>query len=110
MELRPATREEFDEFNRAAMSAFHREYTDADRVRYAQIDEPERSLAWFEGERIVATTMALSRRVTVPGQARAAVWGFLLDQDLTRAIEWRLAPSDEPLALMLANPARCAPP
>src|SRR6185436_18176379 len=69
MELRPATREEFDEFNRAAMSAFHREYTDADRVRYAQIDEPERSLAWFEGERIVATTMALSRRVTVPGGA-----------------------------------------
>jgi predicted acetyltransferase len=69
MELRPATHEEFDEFSRAAMSAFHREYTDSDRLRFGRIDEPERSLAWFEGERIVATTMALSRRVTVPGGA-----------------------------------------
>src|SRR5215217_6931457 len=34
MELRAATREEFDEFSRAAMSAFHREYTDVDRERY----------------------------------------------------------------------------
>jgi predicted acetyltransferase len=67
MELRPATREEFDEFNRAAMSAFHREYADTDRTRFERIDEPERSLAFFDGERIVATTMALSRRVTVPG-------------------------------------------
>jgi len=69
MELRPATREEFDEFSRAAMSAFHREYSDADRMRFQRIDEPERSLAFFEGERVVATTTALSRRVTVPGAA-----------------------------------------
>ncbi|MEN3278996.1 MAG: hypothetical protein V7607_136 [Solirubrobacteraceae bacterium] len=67
MQLRPATREEFDDFSRAAMSAFHREYTDADRERYQHIDEPERSLAWFDDERIVATTMAFTRRVTVPG-------------------------------------------
>jgi predicted acetyltransferase len=67
MELRPATREEFDEFSRAAMSAFHREYTDADRDRYERIDEPERSLAWFDDGRIVATTMAFTRRITVPG-------------------------------------------
>jgi predicted acetyltransferase len=67
MELRPATREEFDEFSRAAMSAFHREYTDVDRDRYERIDEPERSLAWFDDGRIVATTMAFTRRITVPG-------------------------------------------
>ena len=36
--------------------------------------------------------------------ARAVVWSFLLDQDLTRKISWELAPSDEPLWLMLSNP------
>jgi predicted acetyltransferase len=69
MELRPATREEFDEFSRAAMSAFHREYTESDRARYERIDEPERSLAWFDDGRIVATTMAFTRRIAVPGGA-----------------------------------------
>jgi len=67
MELRPATRKEFEAFNRAAMSAFHRELTDADRELYEHIDDPERSLAWFDGERIVATSMALTRELTVPG-------------------------------------------
>src|ERR687896_2433949 len=67
MELRPATREEFGEFSRAAMSAFHRELSDEDRERYERIDEPERSLAWFDGGRIVATTGAFTRELTVPG-------------------------------------------
>jgi predicted acetyltransferase len=67
MELRPATREEFDDFSRAAMSAFHREFNDEDRARYEKIDEPERSLAWFDDGRIVATTMAFTRTLTVPG-------------------------------------------
>ena len=67
MQLRPATREEFDDFSRAAMSAFHREYTESDRDRYERIDEPERSLAWFDEGRIVATTMTFTRRITVPG-------------------------------------------
>jgi predicted acetyltransferase len=67
MELRPASREEFDDFSRAAMSAFHREYTDVDRERYERIDEPQRSLAWFDDGRIVATTMAFTRQLTVPG-------------------------------------------
>jgi predicted acetyltransferase len=67
MELRPATRDEFEEFSRAAMSAFHREFTDSDRERYEQIDEPERSLAWFDDGRVVATTGAFTRELTVPG-------------------------------------------
>jgi predicted acetyltransferase len=67
MELRPATREEFDDFGRAVMSAFHRELTDEDRRHYERIDEPERSLAWFDGGRIVAGTGIYSRQVTVPG-------------------------------------------
>src|SRR4051812_37276522 len=67
MELRPARREEFDEFGRAAMSAFHRDLTDADREHYERIDEPERSLAWFDGDRIVATAAVYPRELTVPG-------------------------------------------
>lgn len=67
MELRSATREEFDDFGRAALSAFHQELSDADRERYARIDEPERSLAWFDDGRIVATAGAYTRELTVPG-------------------------------------------
>jgi predicted acetyltransferase len=37
-------------------------------------------------------------------QARAQLWAFLLDQDLTTKITWFLAPVDEPLALMLTDP------
>jgi predicted acetyltransferase len=36
--------------------------------------------------------------------ARALLWDFLLDQDLTRTITWPLAPADEPLWLMLTDP------
>ena len=36
--------------------------------------------------------------------ARAALWAFLLDQDLTSTITWKRAPEDEPLWLMLADP------
>jgi predicted acetyltransferase len=36
--------------------------------------------------------------------ARAALWAFLLDLDLTSTLLWPEAPSDEPLALMLADP------
>jgi predicted acetyltransferase len=67
MELRPATREEYEEFSVAAMTAFHRVLTDEDRERYARIDEPDRSLAWFDDGRIVATTAAFSRTISVPG-------------------------------------------
>jgi predicted acetyltransferase len=67
MELRPATHEEFDDFGRAVMSAFHSELSDDDRRHYERIDEPERSLAWFDDGRIVAATGIYSRHVTVPG-------------------------------------------
>jgi predicted acetyltransferase len=36
--------------------------------------------------------------------ARARLWAFLVDQDLTRTITWDLAPVDEPLWLMLTDP------
>jgi hypothetical protein len=66
MELRPATRDESDDFSVAVLSAFHREFTDSDRARYERIDEPERLLAWFDDGRIVATTAAFTRTLTVP--------------------------------------------
>jgi predicted acetyltransferase len=43
---------------------------------------------------LVATTPA----------ARATLWAFLLDQDLTTTITWDMAPVDEPLWLMLRDP------
>jgi predicted acetyltransferase len=67
MELRPATREEFEAFGRAAMRAFHSELADHARERFEKIDEPERSLAWFDDAQIVATTGAFTRELTVPG-------------------------------------------
>jgi predicted acetyltransferase len=67
MELRPVTREELADYGRAAMRAFHSELADHARERYEKIDEPERSLAWFDGEQIVATTGAYTRELTVPG-------------------------------------------
>ena len=67
MELRPATHDEFEDFSRTTLRAFHRELTDDDRARYPRIDEPERSLAWFDDGRIVATTGAFTRVLTVPG-------------------------------------------
>ena len=42
--------------------------------------------------------------VAAAPEARAALWAFLLDQDLTRTLEWALAPPDEPLWLMLTDP------
>jgi predicted acetyltransferase len=67
MELRPVTREELDDFGRAVMSAFHRELTEEDIRHYERIDEPERTLVWFDDGRIVAGTGIYSRNVTVPG-------------------------------------------
>ncbi|HEX7299509.1 MAG TPA: GNAT family N-acetyltransferase [Solirubrobacteraceae bacterium] len=37
-------------------------------------------------------------------EARATLWAFLVDQDLTTTIRWSMAPVDEPLWLMLRDP------
>jgi predicted acetyltransferase len=67
MEMRPATREEFDDFDHAVLAAFHREVTEEERRAFRRTDEPERSLAWFDDGRIVAGTSVYTRHVTVPG-------------------------------------------
>ena len=67
MELRPARADEFEPFSTAVLTAFHQELTDAERTRYMKIHEPERSLAWFDDGRIVATSGIFTRTLTVPG-------------------------------------------
>jgi predicted acetyltransferase len=51
-----------------------------------------------------AGEVAIRELVAATPAARAALWAFLLDQDLTRTITWALAPPDEPLWLMLSDP------
>jgi len=67
MELRPARADEFDAFSTAVLSAFHEELTDDERRRYMKIHEPDRSLAWFDGDAIVGTSSLFTRTLTVPG-------------------------------------------
>ena len=67
MEMRPATRDEFDDFDHAVLAAFHREVTEEDRRALRAHRRAERSLAWFDDGRIVAGTSIYTRHVTVPG-------------------------------------------
>ena len=67
MDLRPARDDEFEAFGTAVLTAFHEELTDAERKRYMKIHEPARSLAWFDEDRIVATSSLFTRELTVPG-------------------------------------------
>ena len=70
MELRPVRQDEYADFAGTTMSTFHRELTDADREHYASTAELDRSLAWFDGGRIVATSGAFTRDVSVPRRGR----------------------------------------
>jgi predicted acetyltransferase len=67
MDLRPIRQDELGDFIATTMSAFHRELSDEDREHYASAAEVDRYLAWFDGGRIVATSGAFTREVTVPG-------------------------------------------
>lgn len=75
MELRPPTADERDEFNHAAMWAFHRDASEDDLARWRRLDELDRQLAWFDDGRVVATTLAYSRVLTVPGGAAVPAAG-----------------------------------
>src|SRR3954452_22646920 len=69
MELRPVTQDELPSFVATTMSTFHHDVGDEAIEHYASTHEVGRSLAWFDGGRIVATTGAFTREVTVPGGA-----------------------------------------
>jgi predicted acetyltransferase len=51
-----------------------------------------------------AGEVVIHELVAATAGARALLWAFLLDQDLTRTVTWALAPPDEPLWLMLTDP------
>ena len=75
MELRPPAPDEADAFDRAAMWAFHSEPSEDDIQRWRRLDEPDRRLAWFDDGRVVATTLAYTRALTVPGGAAVPAAG-----------------------------------
>jgi predicted acetyltransferase len=47
--------------------------------------------------------VVVTELVAATAAARAALWAFLLDQDLTRTVSWTIAPPDEPLWLMVSD-------
>src|SRR4051812_16674872 len=67
MELRPAAPGELEAFRRSMARAFHVELTEEFSERFARITEPERTLAWFDDGRIVATGGVFTRELTVSG-------------------------------------------
>src|SRR4051794_3459787 len=67
MELRPARQDELAAFIATTMSTFHEDVRGEDREHYSRTAELDRSLAWFDGERIVATSGAFTREISVPG-------------------------------------------
>ncbi|HEY3209866.1 MAG TPA: GNAT family N-acetyltransferase [Actinomycetota bacterium] len=67
VEIRPVTHDEFELYLRATERAFGHQPTLEEIENERKVFEPERSLAVFEGDRIVGTTGAFSLEVTVPG-------------------------------------------
>ena len=66
------------------------------RIKSDWVDGVARSTVQILGSQFVATTPA----------ARAALWGYLLDLDLTQTVRVLGFPVDEPLRWMLADPRR----
>lgn len=69
VEIRPVTSEEFEAYIRATERAFGHQPSGEEVENERRIFEPDRSLAVFDGDRIVGTTGAFSLEVTVPGGA-----------------------------------------
>lgn len=76
MELRPVTADETATFIRAVDAAFSQHVSDDDLGDYIKVFERDRSLAWFDGGRIVGTAGAGSLELTLParpGQPHPAI-------------------------------------
>src|ERR671929_611988 len=67
MDLRPVAAADLEAFERAAEGAFHEDAHPEDAPLAAKLFEPERSLAVFDGGRIVGTAGVYTRALTVPG-------------------------------------------
>lgn len=67
VELRPIDLAELPGYYRTLAETFGEDPRDDDRERFATIFEPERSLAAFDGDQVVATAGIHSLRITLPG-------------------------------------------
>lgn len=68
--LRPIDRTEFPAYFRSLRETFGEDPRDSDRDADLSVFEPERSLAGFDGDRLVATGALYSRDMTLPGGPR----------------------------------------
>src|SRR3954447_6053553 len=67
MEIRPLTASELEQFLRTTEGAFHEDVHAEDVEMFSELFEPERSLAAFDGDAMVATTGIFTRELTIPG-------------------------------------------
>lgn len=67
VEIRPIAAEEFETYLKAGERAFGHHPSTEEVENARRVFEPDRSLAIFDGDRIVGTTGAFSLDVTVPG-------------------------------------------
>ncbi|GAC1445593.1 MAG: GNAT family N-acetyltransferase [Chloroflexota bacterium] len=74
-ELRSIGRDEFPAYNMAAAMSFGHHWTEEDGEGWQELFELDRSLAVFDGVRIVGTGAILSFRLTVPGLDTVPVAG-----------------------------------
>jgi predicted acetyltransferase len=75
VEIRRIAEEQWPEYIRAAFVPFGGAATDQD-IKDSKIEfEPERSIAAFDGDRIVGNTSVITLRMTVPGGAEALTAG-----------------------------------
>src|SRR4051794_18157077 len=67
MEIRPVTADEVEPFLRTTEGAFHEDVHPEDVELFSELIEPERTLAAFDGDTMVATAGIFTRELTVPG-------------------------------------------
>jgi predicted acetyltransferase len=67
LDVRPVSEDRLPDFVRAVGKAFHDDPRPEDVAVWAAVAEPERTLAVFDGDRIVATAGIQTRELTVPG-------------------------------------------
>ena len=67
MQIRPIAADEVEEFLRTTEGAFHEDVHDDDLELFHELIEPERTLAAFDGDRMVATAGIFTRELTIPG-------------------------------------------
>jgi predicted acetyltransferase len=74
--IRPVTREQGDQFSNVMAAAFGESFTEAELADHDRWFEYERSIAAFDGDRIVGTGGAYSMDLTLPGLTTIPIGGL----------------------------------